>query len=142
MNIPLIFKKSLSYSCYGFCALTLLYSVAMYLINGDANMYPLVIALFFPFCFCLIFAWKMLKDAKLNLLLSFIIHFAVTMLSFWFFICYPHRAAFETGVGLIGIFTIVSVIYTIISVIGFVIYSAKKRKENAKKEYKSVYKNN
>ena len=136
-----ILKKSFCYSCYGFCIMTLLYSLIMYWIDSYAHMYSLTVLLFFPFCFSLVFSAIWLRYSKMKFPVRCLIHYIVTMLACWFFIISPHSSAFLfSPAGIIGILAALTLVYAVIVLIVFIIKSNKRKKANQKIEYKNVYK--
>lgn len=136
------FKRSFCHACYAFCIMTLLYSFIMFLIEKDAYISSLVVFLFWPFWFFVLFALDLVTKSRLYGSIRFLLHYAITMLSLWFFILYPHRSSFASGAGLIGIFAGATLLYIILAITRAIFAKkfGKNQKETEKKPYKNVYK--
>ena len=142
------FKKSIRNSCYGFSALTILYSLIMLIVvqqrYGDSftifhsNMSVVTVLLFFPLCFILSLTNEMLKESRLNELLRALVRYASLLFALGMCVLLPNRDS-VTGNVVIVLFAAVTLMYAL----GAWIYAkhiAKSRVNLSKNsEYKSVY---
>ena len=139
MSLYCALKKSLRLACYGFCVLTLLYSLIMLAANDTyATMSVLVVTLFYPFCFVIVFVNELLRKSRLNILIHALLHYVTTLLAFWLCICFPHRASLTGASGTV-LFAAVTIIYAIGTLIVSKYSEDKKKKAEHKAEYKNVY---
>lgn len=132
-------KKSLRISCYGFCAMTLLYSLIMLAAyDTHASMSVLTVLLFYPFCFIIIFVNEWMRGSRLNGLLCATLRYIAIITAFGLCICLPNYSSLTGASGTV-LFAAVTVIYVIGALIASQYSADKKKKADRKAEYKNVY---
>ena len=137
---PLL-KKVLRNSCYGFCAMTLLYSFIMLATYGArANMGVVAVILFYPFSFIIAFTRELLLKSNLTGGLRAFIRYLSVLLAFGLCICLPNKENL-TGAVAVVLFVCLTLVYIICELVFAKIHSAKRKKLDKKSEYKSVYGN-
>lgn len=140
MSFSSILKRALSTACYGFCALTLFYSVLMLGKHDiEANMSVITVLLFYPLCFTISFVNELLRKGSVNGFLCGLIRYATFLVSFGLFICLPHRESL-TSTSLLLLFFIVTILYVLGSLLYAWLAPTKKKKEDRASEYVNVYK--
>lgn len=139
MSFSSAFKKSLRVSCYGFCAMTLLYSLIMLaLYDTYASMSVITVMLFCPFCFIIAFANELMRGSRIHGFVRAIIRYLAIMAAFGLCICLPNRASLS-GASATILFVAVTVIYIIGAMITLKYNTNIKKKDEQKAEYKNVY---
>ena len=141
MSFSTVLKKALAYACYGFCGLTLLYSLVMIgVYDTDANMSVFVVLLFYPFCFAISLANEMLLNSKLSNFARALVRYVVCLASAFLFICLPHKETINATVALI-LFFFFTLLYVLCSVVYALCFSPRKKPSKDGAQYVSVYKN-
>ena len=136
MSSPSMLKRALSFACYGFCALTLLYSLVMIgVYDTEANMSVFTVLLFYPFCFSIALTNEFLKKGKKSRAFGAIVRYVVFLVAAGLFICLPHKETISGTAALI-LFFVFTVVYILGSLILSLFFTSKKERE----EYVSVYK--
>ena len=137
MSSSSILKRAFALACYGFCALTLLYSLVMIgVYDTQANMSVFTVLLFYPFCFSIALANEFLKKGKISGFVGAIVRYVIFLVAAGLFICLPHKEAISGTAALI-LFFLFTVVYILITLILSLFFTSKKKSE----EYVNVYKN-
>ena len=141
MSFSIILKRALTNACYGFCGLTLLYSLVMIgKYDTEANMSVFTVLLFYPLCLSIALANGILHGKKMSGFLCALIRYIVFLVSVWLFICLPHRATITGTVALI-LFFVFTLFYVIGSLIFTLCFSSKRKNDGTNAQYVNVYKN-
>lgn len=136
-----VLKRALASACYGFCGLTLLYSLIMIgVYDTNANMSVFVVLLFYPLCFTISLANGVLLNSKLGGFARSLVRYVVCLASAGLFICLPHKAAINGTVALI-LFFFFTLLYVICSVVYALFFASRKKQSQDCTQYVSVYKN-
>lgn len=139
MNLLSGIKNALKKACYIFCALTVLYSLIMLgVYDKDANMSVFTVLLFYPlgFVFSLCNIW--LASRKWNEFTKSLIRYVILLADIAVFIGIP-QAESLSGSSSVILFALVTVLYAVASVLLLRIQSARKKQQDKKAEYQSVY---
>ena len=141
MSFSLKLKRALATACYGFCALTLLYSLIMLgIYDANAHMSVFTVLLFYPFCFTMTLTNELLKEKATNGFFKALIRYTVFLLAVSLFICFPHRQTI-TGTVAVILFFVFTVLYILIALLNVWLFSGKKPENSNAAEYTAVYKN-
>lgn len=140
MSFSSTFKRALSHACYGFCALTLLYSLVMIgVYDTKANMSVLVVLLFYPLCFTISFVNSLLQKSSMSGFATSLVRYATVLVSIGIFVLLPHKQALSKT-SLLILFFAITILYAIGSLLFAWLASGKKKETANASEYVSVYK--
>ena len=141
MSFSIILKRALTNACYGFCGLTLLYSLVMIgKYDAEANMSVFTVLLFYPLCLSIALANGILRSGNISGFSRAMIRYIVFLVSVGLFICLPHKETITGTVALI-LFFIFTLLYVASSLIFSLCFSNKRKNGTSKAQYTSVYKN-
>ena len=140
MSFPSMLKRAITNACFGFCVLTLLYSLVMIgVYNTEANMSVFTVLLFYPLCFSISFVNCLLQKSSASPFGKAILRYFAFLVSIGLFICLPHKEAITSSV-LVILFFIITVLYVLTSLIYAWLFSGRKTKNGNDTEYVNVYK--
>ena len=140
MSFSAVLKKALSSACYGFCLLTLIYSLVMIgVYDADANMSVFTVLLFFPLCFVISVVNGLLRNSSLSGFARAIIRYIALLTSCSLFIFLPQKASLNGNSVLLLIF-IITIFYIIGSLLYAWIAPSHKKKADKDSAYENVYK--
>lgn len=133
-------KKALLVASVNFTIISLLYSLAMLLMEGTgASMGAFVMALFFPFCLTISVADMLMMRGNVQGLSRSFIRFFAFLGSTLIFVYLPHKEAMSGGYALV-FFIMIAFGYALLRALGSAVLAKKDAPQNNPPEYKNVYK--
>ena len=132
-----VIKYIISRSCIYFTAIALVLLIAQMISAGESEktIEPIRFLLIYPFTFFLASADCIFKAPSLGKVAKVTIHYAITVISFYLFVCAPAKSAANP----IAIIFFMSLIYFIIATPILIVFSIIRKKKNPVEEYKPIY---
>ena len=132
-----IAKYIISHSCMYFTAVAIVILIAQMISAGDSEktIEPLRFILIYPFTFALACADCIFKARSMGLGAKVAIHYAITVIAFYIFVCSPAKSEANP----IVILLLLSVIYFIIAAPILIVRAIIKKKNTPVEAYKPVY---
>ena len=132
-----VIKYIISHSCIYFTAVGLIILIFQAIAVGDSEktIEPLRFILIYPFTLALACADCIFKVKSMGVSAKVVIHYAITVISFYIFVCSPAKSEANP----ILILLLLSVIYFIIAAPILIVRAIIKKKNTPVEAYKPVY---
>ena len=132
-----VIKYIISHSCIYFTAVAIILLIAQSISAGDSEktIEPLRFLLIYPFTLAVAAADCIFKARSLGTGTKATIHYAITVLAFYLFVCAPAKSAANP----IVIVLFLSFIYFLIATPILIVFSSVKKKKSKEVPYQSVY---